>query len=301
MKNILFRTDSSDKIGTGHVMRSLVLAEKFYNDKIIFASRDLPNNINYKIKNAGYKIEELKTNEIDELISLINIKRIDLIVIDHYGISYEDEKKIKKKTNIKIFVLDDNFEKHHADILLNHNIYATKNAYKGLVPNACELRCGFNHLLIREEFVNEKTKKNNSSNSPNKKILISMGGADSRNLSTKILSAIKYLKKIEVTLVTTRANKNIHQLKSFINNYQHKIILEIDTNEMAKLMRTSDLIITTPSVTSNEVYYMKIPFIAIKTENNQEHMFKFLKNNNFNVLDSFSSEKLKIMLNKITF
>ena len=46
----------------------------------------------------------------------------------------------------------------------------------------------------------------------------------------------------------------------------------------------------------------EIPFIAIKVADNQKDIFDYLvKNNNFNVLDGFSSEKLKIMLNKITF
>ncbi len=48
--NILFRADSSSTIGTGHIMRDLVLAEQFEDAGIVFATRDLPGNINHKIK-----------------------------------------------------------------------------------------------------------------------------------------------------------------------------------------------------------------------------------------------------------
>ena len=49
-KNILFRADSSSTIGTGNIMRDLVLAEQFQDAHIVFATQDLPGNLNHKIK-----------------------------------------------------------------------------------------------------------------------------------------------------------------------------------------------------------------------------------------------------------
>ena len=107
MKKILFRTDSSSTIGTGHIMRDLVLADHFKKDKVVFACRNLENNINYKITNAGYDLELLESNDIDRLINLINRYKFDLIIIDHYEIDYKYEKLLKEKTGINIFVFDD--------------------------------------------------------------------------------------------------------------------------------------------------------------------------------------------------
>ena len=42
-------------------------------------------------------------------------------------------------------------------------------------------------------------------------------------------------------------------------------------------MRKSDLAIVTPSVILNEVFFMNLPFIAIKTANNQDEMFRYVK------------------------
>ncbi|MDO8260986.1 MAG: UDP-2,4-diacetamido-2,4,6-trideoxy-beta-L-altropyranose hydrolase, partial [Candidatus Magasanikbacteria bacterium] len=67
MKNILIRADSSSIIGTGHVMRDLVLAKEFNGDNVTFASQDLEGNINHKIIESGYKLDFLKSNEIEEL------------------------------------------------------------------------------------------------------------------------------------------------------------------------------------------------------------------------------------------
>ena len=70
MQNILFRADSSSTIGTGHIMRDLVLASKYKDSNIIFATQDLDGNINGKIKEAGYKLELLKSNSLKEVIEL---------------------------------------------------------------------------------------------------------------------------------------------------------------------------------------------------------------------------------------
>ena len=67
IKNILFRADSSSTIGTGHIMRDLVLSKQFKDDNIIFAVQNLDGNINHKIIEAGYKIKLLKSNEFKEL------------------------------------------------------------------------------------------------------------------------------------------------------------------------------------------------------------------------------------------
>jgi len=107
-KNILFRADSSSTIGTGHIMRDLVLAQQYAEDNITFATIDLDGNINHKIVEAGYAIEILDSNNLDELNSLIKELNIDLLIIDHYEIDYEFEKALKiQNSTLKILSFDD--------------------------------------------------------------------------------------------------------------------------------------------------------------------------------------------------
>lgn len=293
MKNILIRADSSSIMGTGHVMRNLVLAKQFIGDNITFASQDLDGNINHKIKEAGYKLELLESHEIEELSNLIKKESIELIVIDHYAIDAEYEKELKTQNpKLKIFSLDDTYEKHHCDILLNHNIYADAKKYKNLVPNSCELRCGVKYTLIRDEFIREKAKKPYKSKEKKIRVFLAMGGADTQNLNPKILKVLKKLNHIAVYVVTTTANKNLKELKKNIKNKKW-ITLHVNTNKMAKLLRKSDFAIITPSVTANEVYFMQKPLIAIQIADNQREMYKFLKKNGYLVMKKFSKKFLK--------
>lgn len=285
-KNIIFRADSSSTIGTGHIMRDLVLVKQFSDAKIIFATQDLDGNINKKIVDSGYKIELLKSNDILEVDALIKKYKIDMIVIDSYEIDYKYEQKLKEKNpSLKIMVLDDTYEKHHCEILLNHNISADAKRYKDLVPNDCELRCGSKYTLLRDEFLQEFPKKQESKKID---ILVAMGGVDSRELNVKILDILSNFENININVLTTTANENLDKLKQYILEFKN-VTLHINSNEVASLMHSNDFAILTPSVTVNEAYFMKLPFIVIKTEDNQKEIYRYLEKNNFLVLDKFDS------------
>ena len=288
--NILFRADSSSTIGTGHIMRDLVLAKQYPHDKILFATQDLSGNINHKISEAGYEIHTLDSNDLEELDKLIKTLNIDLLVIDHYGIDAEQEKQLKiQNPTLKILAFDDTYEKHNCDILLNHNISADKKKYKGLVPKDCELRCGSKYTLLRDEFYEAKKQKT---------VFLAMGGADHKNLNIKILKLLKNFKNLQTTVVTTNANQNLDALKKYVKGKKN-ITLHINSNKVAKLMKKSDFAIVTPSVTVNEVHFMELPFIAIKTADNQEDIYKYLKQKKFQTLKKFSEKKLKNKIKKI--
>ncbi|MEN5407778.1 UDP-2,4-diacetamido-2,4,6-trideoxy-beta-L-altropyranose hydrolase [Aliarcobacter butzleri] len=303
--NILVRADSSSYIGTGHIMRDLVLVKQFIHDNIIFATQNLNGNITYKIAEDEYKLVILKNNNFEELNQLIKELNIDMIIIDHYNINYNFEKELKKENpNLKIFVFDDTYEKHFCDILINHNINADEKRYKNLVPNNCELRCGSKYTLLRDEFLEVKKQKNSIKKDKKiKTIFVAMGGADHSNINIDILKVINKVRKknkknIKINIVSTNANKNLEKLKNYCINKKW-INLDINSKQIAKLMSESDFAIVTPSVTVNEAYYLNLPIIAIKTAENQIDMYEFLKKHKYPVLNKFKKEKLKKALKKL--
>lgn len=292
--NILIRSDSSSTIGTGHIARDLVLVEQYKEHNITFATRALKGNINQKIIEAGYNIEILKNNSFDELNRVIKKNSIDMIVIDHYGIDHNFEKKLKENNNnLKIFAFDDTYNKHYCDILLNPNIYGDLNRYKNLVINSCEIRCGAKFTLLRKEFIDEKNVQVTKNNKI-KTIFIALGGSDSKNLYRKVLNILEQLNRIEkikVIIATTLANKHLHTLIESTNK-RDWIELMINSNNIATLMNRSDFLIITASGIANEAHYLNLPFIAIKTAKNQIEMFKYLKYNGYKTINKFNKKQL---------
>lgn len=290
MRNILFRADSSFTIGTGHIMRDLVLAQRFENDHIIFATQALEGNINPKIEEQNCPLEILNSNDLDELIAVIQRHSIDMVVIDHYGINAAYEKELKAQTGVTIMVLDDTYEEHYCDILLNHNIYAIATRYHGLVPSHCELQCGEAYTLIRDEFKVAKVAKKPLPTKPIT-ILLAMGGSDPKAFNIPILEVLNRFDDVQTEVVTTTANAHLEELKSYVHDKQN-ITLHINSTEMAHLMAQSHLAILAPSVTLNEAYFMELLFIPIQTAHNQKEMVAFLEANEYPVLKEFDAERL---------
>jgi UDP-2,4-diacetamido-2,4,6-trideoxy-beta-L-altropyranose hydrolase len=151
--NLLIRADSSSTIGLGHIMRDVVFAAQHPQETVRFACQNLSGNI---IDQIPYPVDLLTSNDPDELIALIREQNIDRVVFDHYGIDAVFEKKIKDACGVTVLSFDDTYEAHYCDILLNHNISADPTRYRGLVPEHCELHCGAEYTLIRDEFKTEK-------------------------------------------------------------------------------------------------------------------------------------------------
>lgn len=294
-QNILFRADSSSSIGIGHIMRDLVLAKQLEGNNIIFACMELEGNI---ISQIPYKVITLKSNHIDEVDTIIKKYQIDMIVIDHYAINEAYEKQLKTQNpKLKILSFDDTYEKHHCDILLNHNICAKEEKYIDLVPKECEIRCGKKYTLIRDEF--KKVKKLPTTNYQLPTIFIAMGGADHSNITLKILKTLQVFKSnIKIIVATTSANKNLKTLQKFCYVNKQWINLYIDYPNIAILIKKSIFAIITPSVIAHEVMYLNKPFLAIKTAKNQDEMYEYLKNHRFYVLNKINLRKIRMIVDK---
>jgi UDP-2,4-diacetamido-2,4,6-trideoxy-beta-L-altropyranose hydrolase len=270
-------------------MRDVVFAVQHPQDTVRFACQNLSGNI---IDQIPYPVHLLSSNDPNELIALIREYTIDMVVFDHYGIDAVFEKKVKDACGVTVLSFDDTYEAHYCDILLNHNISADKNRYAGLVPEHCELRCGMEYTLIRDEFKREKERKREKLYD----LFISMGGTDPTNATMKILSTLN--DDFRVCVVTTSGNPHLRELKSFVQTKKN-ISLEVDSKNIAQLLNQSCLAIITPSVMVHEVLFMEVPFIAIQTAENQEDIVTYLSKNGYNVLKKFESDKLVERMTKM--
>ncbi|WP_314300957.1 UDP-2,4-diacetamido-2,4,6-trideoxy-beta-L-altropyranose hydrolase [Campylobacter showae] len=261
----LIRADSGSKIGHGHVRRDLILAQNFKDAS--FACIDLPGSLAGEIP---YPVFTLKSADIGELVNLIKGHKFELLVIDHYGISAADEKLIKEQTNVKILSFDDNYKEHFCDYLLNVNIYAQPQKYANLVPVNCELVFS---PLVRSEFYGEaKIKREKNFN-----YLIALGGTDALNLTAKIASNL-LAKNKKVAAITTSANANLANLQILASS-EPNFSLFINSNEVARLMNKSEILVISASSLVNEALVLGARFKAVRVADNQNEMAQWLAAN----------------------
>jgi UDP-2,4-diacetamido-2,4,6-trideoxy-beta-L-altropyranose hydrolase len=263
-KKVLFRADSSSQIGLGHVKRDLVFASGLTDVDIVFASQDLPGNINHQIP---YPVYILPSNDSTELIDLCRHLNIDWLIIDHYAFIKADEEKLKQNCTLKLSVFDDSYKEHYCDEIINHNLGATAKKYAQKVPPFCKI--SLIPPLIRKEFIQEKRYIRNKQG-----VLLCLGGADPKNVSLQVLKNLKQ-HKLQVNVALTSSNPNLHSLQVYahVNKW---IKLHVNAN-IPRLMNSCELAIVTPSVTAAEALFMKMPIITIRTAENQIEVEKFLK------------------------
>ncbi len=98
--------------------RCLLLAKRLKEHdeylSISFATQNLQGNINLEILTAGFNIYTLKTNDVEELSSLVTVLHLKLLIIDSYDIdaAFENELKMKNE-KLKILSFDDTLQPHH--------------------------------------------------------------------------------------------------------------------------------------------------------------------------------------------
>lgn len=261
----LIRADSGSKIGHGHVRRDLILAQKFKD--VSFVCIDLPGSLAGEIP---YPVFTLKSADVNELVNLIKEHKFELLVIDHYGISAADEKLIKEQTSVQILSFDDNYKEHFCDYLLNVNIYAGACKYANLVPANCEL---IFLPLVRSEFYGEaKIKREKKFN-----YLIALGGTDALNLTAKIASNL-LAKNKKVAAITTSANANLANLQNLADS-ELNFSLFINSNEVARLMNESEILVISASSLVNEALVLGAKFKAVRVADNQNEMAQWLAAN----------------------
>ncbi|UOE55167.1 UDP-2,4-diacetamido-2,4,6-trideoxy-beta-L-altropyranose hydrolase [Cytobacillus oceanisediminis] len=291
--NVVIRTDSSLQIGTGHVMRCVTLAKQLEREgaNIIFVCRDFPGNsipflidqgfdvftlaISDEIQNHWQWIRENWIKDVQETkLALKSInQKVDLLIIDHYGIDtvWESELRLDVK---HIMVIDDLANRpHDCDILLDQNYYPNLNVrYKGLVPDSCIQLLGPNYVLLRDEFLFiDQSKIKRDGNIEN--VLIFFGGTDPTEETLKTIKAIQERAYSAIKFnVVVGLNNPRKDLISELCETMENVSYFCQVKNMAELMMNADLAIGAGGTTSWERCFLGLPAITIVVADNQSEL-----------------------------
>lgn len=292
---VLIRVDSSFKIGSGHLMRCLTLAERYRveGNNVVFVSRDLVGNMSSLVRKKGFKLFTLPmangphdligyakwlavTQEQDaaETIEVIgNVGKVGRLVIDSYAIDCIWEKKLRPYVD-EIMVIDDLANRQHdCDILLDQNLYLNKEIrYEGLVPRHCRLLLGPKHALLREEFYQVR-KSMRIRDGQLRNILVFYGGVDATDETSKALQALQNLRDIgvlhdvKVTVVVGASNKRKEDIANHCKQAGFRYLCQV--SNMAELMAEADLMLGAGGSTTWERCFLQLPAIVTAIAENQ--------------------------------
>ncbi len=291
--NIIFKIQASSQIGSGHLVRCINLAKAIsihsIESKISFILNGDNKYLN-EIKSRGFSCFMCPTrNNDNQLINaedtiniIINNKlNPDLIVIDDYSIDQTWENILYKHTD-KILVIDDLANrKHSCDILIDQNMYELqKEKYIKLISNKTKLLLGPSYAILHEDYKNFLGKTLPRSNDI-KKVMLSFGGTDDKNVTEAILKEIvskSSYNGINFNVVITdnfKFQKSVLSYEKYNNIYFHK-----NLESLASLMQESDICIGACGTSTWERFAMGLPAMVLTVADNQVEIAKYLHQNN---------------------
>lgn len=212
-RKALFRVDASAVIGSGHLMRCLTLAKALQQSswQVQFACRAHPGHLIQWLSDQSFDVITLKppadtkatgyaawlgvTEQQDatELSEQLQ-EPVDLLVIDHYGLSTTFEQAMAGFYH-KLLVIDDLANRaHQCDYLLDQNLYPQMHSrYEKLVNKEAQLWLGPSYVLLRPEFsMFRRTVETNKL-----QFLVFYGGTDELNLTSLTIKALQQLQKTD--------------------------------------------------------------------------------------------------------
>ena len=226
---VVFRTDASLQMGSGHVMRCLTLADalKAQGADCHFISREHPGHLLAVIRQRGYEVNSLVAHGQHALTAIKNIVnespspqqkpahadwlgstwqadaqeaaailanlQPDWLVVDHYALDQRWEEALAPYYR-KLLVIDDLADRpHRCDLLLDQNLGSMPQDYADLVPPHCRLLIGPRFALLRPEFaaLRPYSLQRRQGQHALRHVLITMGGVDQFNATGQVLQALK--------------------------------------------------------------------------------------------------------------
>lgn len=273
----IIRADGNAKIGAGHLMRCLTIAQALAKrldgkKEICFwcaeeASGDLVRSHGFQAKVLGtdYRNMETELTGWEKLTS-----RNHIILVDSYYATDSYLNTLRKYG--KVYLLDD-MQQHvyPVDAVINYNAFADVEKYHNLYAGTGTIcLIGSDYVPVREQFLNRAYQVQEKVTD----VLITTGGGDIDNIAGELLKEI-LCEGVSFHVVSGRYNPHLEALQKLKKTYP-EIHIYHDVENMAELMQKCDLAITAGGTTIYELAAIGVPFLCFSYAKNQEALTEYI-------------------------
>jgi UDP-2,4-diacetamido-2,4,6-trideoxy-beta-L-altropyranose hydrolase len=295
---VLFRTDASHEIGSGHVMRCLTLARALRDRgaDCHFVSREHPGNLIELVRKHGFRTTSLPRvadplaskpgihdrlrhhawlgtdwkTDAQQTTEALKTPTVDWLIVDHYSLDWEWENTMRPVAS-KILVIDDLADRRHdCELLLNQNLLSDSNdPYRELLPPNAVTLLGPHYALLQPEYTELKLRTPPRSG-PVRRLLIYFGGADCNNLTGITLTAVLAKSRSDITIDVVINPDGPHADSLRDQAWGNpRVLLHERLPSLGGVMVQADLAIGASGTTSWERCCLGLPSLVITLAENQ--------------------------------
>lgn len=286
---VVFRADASSKIGFGHVMRCLTLANVLRERavEVSFVCCQHDGHLCELIEERGFSVSRLsasvtatQSEDAEQTRLAIEASGVkpDWLIVDHYGLDQRWESALRTTVE-RIMVIDDLADRRHdCDLLLDQNLVSQfQTRYTNKVPAACGFLLGPEYTLLQPAYL-ELHDRISPRKGPIQRLFIFFSGADVDNLTGRALAAFLSLNRrdVEVDVVVTNDSPHVAAIRQQVKGYNN-IHLYSDLPTLATLMVKADLAIGAGGATNWERLCLGLPTLVVTLSENQRPIAKELQ------------------------
>jgi UDP-2,4-diacetamido-2,4,6-trideoxy-beta-L-altropyranose hydrolase len=278
INHLLVRADGSNRIGTGHVMRCLALAQAWQEIGGVahFALADITSPLEARLIAERMELHHLTVmpGSADDAAQTITVARqfgASWVVIDGYHLG-ADYQRALKQAGLRLLVVDDYGHASHysADLVLNQNISAVESLYVRR-ERYTRLLLGPRYALLRREFWPWRGWQREIP-SVARKVLVTLGGSDPDNVTLKVIHALQSVKieGLEAVVVIGGSNQHGETLQAAVDGSGCAIRLEHNVTGMPELMAWADMAVSAGGSTCWELALLGVPALLLILADNQQ-------------------------------
>ena len=274
-QTFILRADANARIGAGHLMRSLALAQglRRAGHRATFLTKG--NGLVPRLQAEGFDVEKISRDmPLDADARHTCQRSLEMgaawVICDGYHFGETYQRILMGRKDLRLMCIDDIAEAHFvSDLVLNQNLGAREKDYSR-TPST-RLLLGSAYTLLREEFLNTKAKNRQTSHS-GPRILVTMGGSDPARQTEKAMRAMDALNDpgLHIRVVVGPNNPNADAIRFQAQQSKERIEVHEAVSDMARLMAWADLAVCAAGSTCWEMAYLGLPNIVLSLAENQK-------------------------------
>lgn len=270
MKRILFRADAKPSIGIGDLMSLITLSEYMDNFECFFLTQATSAAKNIMEKRVLKNVFWLQENtSIQEDVAAIN-RILDEYTIDVLFFEITERKlteyKEVKSDIPKVCVNFDGFIPNDMKIVINWDAAARKYYDIDQFPKT-KFLLGPKYVILPKAFYTDEIKHRQYSKL-RKKILITMGGADELDFTSKVAHTVANEDR-ELIIIVGYGYAQKDKLKDSLNAKGIKHTIKVNVEDMLSEYLSCDFAIGAGGLTSSELVASRTPCALIATYEHQ--------------------------------
>jgi UDP-2,4-diacetamido-2,4,6-trideoxy-beta-L-altropyranose hydrolase len=281
---LLIRADANAETGSGHVLRCLALAEAWQQAggrAALVSARPAPH-VQSRASALGAELIDpaagpASAADADGLCRLARERKAAWVVLDGYQFDEVWQRRLKE-AGLRVLFIDDCGQCRHywADVVLNQNPGAAPALYFSKESHT-RLLLGSRYALLRGEFLKWRDGRR-AAPARARKILVTLGGSDPRNVTLKVVQGLKALaaEAIEATVVVGASSPHLPAIESEVRQARFPVSLLREARNMPELMAGADLAIAAGGTTAWEVAFMGLPALLVAVAENQSENIGWL-------------------------